>query len=100
MLEWLIPVCFFWMAAAIYLGGMAVDVEGGNGARQVMGLLVTFVLFLVTWKILGLVLGGVAKVLGDLVLPTIVSALLLPILSRAGFGLLGVRVRRQEREAH
>ncbi len=100
MLEWLIPVCFFWMAAAIYLGGMAVDVEGGNGARQVMGLLVTFVLFLVTWKILGLVLGGVAKVLGDLVLSTIVSALLLPILSRAGFGLLGVRVRRQEREAH
>jgi imidazolonepropionase-like amidohydrolase len=30
MLEWLIPICFFWLAAAIYLGGMAVDVEGGR----------------------------------------------------------------------
>lgn len=100
MLEWLVPVCFFWLAAAIYLGGMAVDVEGGNGLTQVMGLLVTFVLFLVTWRVLGLLLGGIAPVLGDLVLPTILSALLLPILSRAGFGLLGVKVRRKEHEAH
>ncbi len=100
MLEWLIPVCFFWLAAAIYLGGMAVDVEGGNGLRQVLGLLATFGIFLAVWKLSGLVLGGIAPVLGDLVLPTIVSALLLPIISRAGFGLLGVKVRRKEHEAH
>ncbi|GBD32201.1 hypothetical protein HRbin33_01165 [bacterium HR33] len=100
MLEWLIPVCFFWLAAAIYLGGMAVDVEGGNGLRQVLGLLATFVLFVAAWRVLGLLLGGIAPVLGDLVLPTIVSALLLPIISRAGFGLLGVKVRRKQHEAH
>ncbi len=100
MLEWLIPVCFFWLAAAIYLGGMAVDVEGGGGVRQVTGLLVTFVLFLTTWKVLGLVLGSIAPVLGDLVLPTVISALLLPIISRAGFGLLGVKVRRKQHEVH
>jgi hypothetical protein len=100
MLEWLIPVCFFWLAAAIYLGGMAVDVEGGNGARQVLGLLATFVLFLVVWKVSGLVLGGIAPVLGNLVLPTILAALLLPLISRAGFGLLGVKVRRREHGAH
>jgi hypothetical protein len=100
MLEWLTPICFFWLAAAIYLGGMAVDVEGGSGLRQILGLLVTFVLFLVVWKVWSLLLGGIAPVLGDLVLPTVLSALLLPLVSRAGFGLMGVRVRRKEHEAH
>lgn len=100
MLEWLIPICFFWLAAAIYLGGMSVDVVGGTGLRQILGLLATFGLFLVAWKLLGLVLRPAAPVLGNLVLPTVFSALLLPLIARAGFGVFGVRVRRKEHEAH
>lgn len=100
MLEWLIPICLFWLAAAIYLGGMSVDVVSGTGLRQVLGLMATFGLFLVAWKLLGFLLRPVAPVLGDLVLPTILSTLLLPLISRAGFGVFGVRVRRKEHEAH
>ncbi len=36
-MEWLVPVCLFWVLTAIYLGGGPVEVVGGNGFRQVMG---------------------------------------------------------------
>lgn len=36
-MEWLVPVCLFWVLTAIYLGGCPVEVVGGNGFRQVMG---------------------------------------------------------------
>lgn len=94
MLEWLIPVSLFWAAAAIYLGGMAVDIVGGNGLRQVIGLLATYVLFLVVWGVLSMILGGIAPVLGGIILPSVLSVLALPLLSRAGFLIVGVKIKR------
>lgn len=94
MLEWLIPIALFWTMAALYLGGMGVDVEGGSGVRQLLGLVLTFVVFLVVWGVLHTVLGGLNAVLGGLVVPTVLTILALPLVARIGFRIVGVRVRR------
>lgn len=92
MLEWLIPISVFWLAAALYLGGMDVEVEGGSGFQQLLGLLVTFALFLAVWAGLRIPLGGFIGVLGRVVLPTLISVSILPLISRVAFRLVGVRV--------
>ncbi|MFQ5690510.1 MAG: hypothetical protein ACE5HQ_09590 [Gemmatimonadota bacterium] len=96
MVEWLVPVGLFWIAAAVYLGGMPVEIEGGGGVRQLLGLAVLFALFLVVWAAARAVLGGVGPRLGRVVLPTLVTVLLLPLTSRLAFRILGIRLRRAE----
>lgn len=101
MLLLLIPICLFWMTAALYLGGMNVDIVGGNGLRQVVGLLATFVLFVAVWRVLNMVLGGFLPApLGNLALPTIVAVVGLPLWSRAGFAIMGVKIRKGQHAAH
>ncbi len=95
MLDWLIPMGAFWVIAALYLGGM-VEVEGGSGARQLLGLLVTFFLFLAVWAGLRMLLGGFIGVLGRVILPTALSLLAIGLLARIGFRLFGVRVVHAE----
>jgi hypothetical protein len=94
MLDWLIPIALFWTMAALYLGGMNVDVEGGSGPRQVLGLVLTFVLFLVVWGVLHTVLGGIGAVLWGVIVPTALTILALPLIARIGFRVVGVRLRR------
>jgi hypothetical protein len=94
MLEWLVPVCLFFVVTSIYLGGTSVDLEGGSGLRQVAGLVGTLVLFLVVWGVLHTVLGRFAGLLGQVIIPSLVTVLLLPVISRAAFRLVGVRVRK------
>lgn len=94
MLAWLIPAGVFWVLASLYLGGMNVEVEGGSGLRQLLGLLATFGLFMAVYAGLRAVLGGFAGLLGGIILPLGISALLLGPLARVGFRLLGVRVRK------
>jgi hypothetical protein len=72
MLGWLAAFCLFWVVASLYLGGLDVELEGGGGFRQFLGLLVMNLLFLGVWRAL----------------------VLLPVLARAGFGVFGVKVRR------
>lgn len=92
MLEWLIPVCLFWILAATYLGGWPLDVEGGSGVRQVLGLVGSFVLFLLVWWLLGLVLGSFAGFFGRVILATVLAALLLPLITLVGFKIMGVKI--------
>jgi len=49
---WLIPISLFWILAAVYFGGFNISIVGGSGFRQVLGLLVTYLLFLVAWGLL------------------------------------------------
>ncbi len=93
MLGWLAAFCLFWLVASLYLGGLDVELEGGSGFRQVLGLLVMNVLFLAAWRALAAAIGGLGGLPG-VVLPFLLTVLLLPVLARAGFGALGVRVRR------
>ena len=92
MLTWLAAVCLFWVVASIYLGGLDVDLEGGSGLRQVLGLLAMMVLFLAAWWGLDSLfpIGGLPGV----VLPFLVTVLLMPVLARLGFGIFGVKLRR------
>lgn len=100
MIPWLIAISLFWTLTAIYLGGMDVDVEGGGGVRQVGGLLVTFALFLAAWYALRQLMGGLGPVVGNILLPSAIVVLLLPVLARGGFLLVGVRIRRVEAAGH
>ncbi len=92
MLGWLAAFCVFWATASLYLGGMNVELEGGSGPRQLIGLLGMLVLFLIVWKVLDALLGGFGGL--GVVLPIVLSVLSLPLLARAAFALVGVKVRR------
>ncbi len=96
MLGWLAAFCLFWVVASLYLGGLDVELEGGSGFRQVLGLLVMNVLFMAAWRALAAAIGGLGGLGGlpGVVLPFLLTVLLLPVLARAGFGALGVKVRR------
>ncbi len=94
MLEWLIPVSAYWTVSALYLGGMGVDLRGGNGLKQVLGLLGGMVLFVVVWGVLRLVLGGFMGFIGRAAIPTVVTILLLPWIMRAVYLPLGVRLEK------
>lgn len=100
MLESLIPICTFWPVTAIYLGGMKVEVVGGGGPRQVLGLLLSFVGYLIAWRVLSALLGGIGPVVGALVLPTALALLALPAAVWVGYRLVGLSVRRAPGPAH
>jgi hypothetical protein len=96
MVDWLVGVILFWVAAALYFGGLQRDVEGGTGFRQFLGLMLTYVIFLVIW-------GALYKIIGagkGLLIASAVAALLLPLEVRLGFMVVGARVRRPSAGMH
>jgi hypothetical protein len=101
MLTWLIPISLFWIPVAVYLGGLSVSIEGGNGVREVLGLLVSFVLFLLLWGLMRWLLGQAAEgFIAQILLPTVVALAALPLLIRAAFRIFGVRVGRAAAATH
>lgn len=95
-MEWLVPFCLFWTLAAVYLGGFPVEIVGGSGVRQTLGLFNTYVLFVVVWAILRAVFGGLGGMLWSVVLPTVLTSLALPVIAWAGYIVVGVRVQKGE----
>ncbi len=96
-MEWLVPVCLFWVLTAIYLGGCPVEVVGGNGFRQVMGVFDSYVLYILVLCILLAILGGIGGMLWGTVVPTILATLALPLIIWVGYIIMGVRVQRGAR---
>src|SRR3990172_657646 len=94
MLEWLIPMCAFFPFVALYLGGLRIDLSGGRGVQQVLGLLLTFVVYLVVWRALHAALAGGGPILGGVVLAAVGATLLLPLEARLGYLVVGVRLKR------
>lgn len=92
-MEWLIPICLFWILAATYIGGWPVTIAGGGGVRHVAGLIISFALFLIVWGALHSVLGGMGEMFFGLIVPTGVTALALPLLVWLAFLVVGVRVK-------
>lgn len=97
MMEWLIPLGAFFPFTALYLGALRIEPAGGRGLQQVLGLLLTGVLYLAIWRLLHVVLGGVGPILGGVVLTTVVTTLLLPLEARLGYLVVGVKLKRTER---
>lgn len=94
MVEWLAPIALFWTVAALYLGGFKIEIHGGGGVRQLVGLLATFVLWMAVWAGLHMVLRNVAGTIGSIAASCVITTLLLPLLSRAGFMIMGVRITK------
>jgi hypothetical protein len=101
MVEWLIPVSLFWTLVALYMGGLSTSIENGPAARQVLGLFATFLLFLLVWWAIRTGLGMVSEgLLTRVLLPTVLALGALPLVVRAGFRILGIRVARGGAPAH
>jgi hypothetical protein len=94
VLEWLAPISLFWTCIALYLGGFKIEIRGGGGVRQLSGLLGTFVLYLATFFVLRMVLRGPIGTMGAVAAASLVAILLLPVLSRIGFMITGVRITK------
>ena len=89
-MDWLVAVVLFWFVAAIYFGGYERDVAGASGFRQFLGLVLTYVIFLVVWRVVETVV-GVGSAPGLLV-ASAVAGLALPLEARHGFLVVGGRI--------
>jgi len=99
LLTKILPFALFWIIEATYLGGWPVDVHGGKGWQQVLGLFLSFILFVVVWRTASGMLAGVGPVLGSIVIASFVAAALTPVINWIGFKIVGVSVRKVA-EAH
>ena len=90
--DWLLPVTLFWFVAALYFGGIEMEVVGGTGFRQLVGLVLSYVLFVVIWRVLYTMLG--ADTAKGYIVATIVSLALLPIDMLVGFRVMGGKLHR------
>lgn len=93
---WLLPVCLSFLISMTYLGGWPRDVRGGNGLTQVLGLVISIVLFVAVWKALNVVLGNLGGAIGRLVLPTVGAVVLYPVIAKVAFIPFGIRVVKVE----
>ena len=97
MLAWLVPIAVFWSLDALYLGGAAINIEGGGGGRQTSGLLLLFASYLGVYTICGLAFTGVAgAAFGGIVFPVLIASISIPLLTRVMFKLVGVSVSRAD----
>ena len=97
MLAWLVPIAVFWSLAALYLGGAAINIEGGGGGRQTLGLLLLFASYQGVYTFCGLFLTSVAgSAFGGIVFPVLIASISIPLLTRVMFKLVGVSVSRAD----
>ena len=96
MIVWLPAVSLFWILAATYLGGAAINIEGGRGGRQFGGLLLCYAGFLGTFAVLRLILLTVLGPVLSVALGVLGAAILLPVVARLTFRLVGVRITSAE----
>jgi len=93
VLAWLAPIALFWTVTALYLGGFQLTIEGGGGLQHFLGLILTMALYLVVFAVLHMLLQGPTGPILSVLIGCIVCTLLLPILSRVGFMVVGVKIR-------
>ena len=97
MLVWLVPIAVFWSLAALYVGGAAINIDGGGGGRQTLGLLLLFASYLGVYAVSGMVLAGVAgAAFGVIVFPLLIASIAMPLLTRVTFKIVGVSVSRAD----
>jgi hypothetical protein len=95
VLYWLVPVAVFWSVASTYLGGASLKIEGGGAGRQMSGLLLLFVSFLVVYRVFGMILPGIIGAgLGTIPIPLALTIIAMPFLAKATFKVAGVSITR------
>ncbi len=104
MIIWLVPVCMFFLASAIFFGGMY-DVEDGNATKQTMGLAACFVVFMgVFWglRMIGGAIGfehAFLAAVAEYALPVGIPTMLTGRIGVVVFRLMGVRMVRVTADA-
>lgn len=93
MIAWLAPAALFWTVTALYLGGFQLRIEGGGGLQHFIGLIATLVLYLAIYGVLHMLLRDSVGPILSVLISCVVCTLLLPLLSRAGFMIVGVKIR-------
>lgn len=100
MVQWLVPVCLFATLSALFLGGFPIRFQGGGGPRELVGLLLSFGLYLVLWGALRAALTTPLGAAAGLIVPSAAASLAIPGICWAGFRMAGVRIRRAPRAPH
>ena len=99
MIEWMIPICLFWVLAAVFFGGMY-DADDGSAGRQALGLLLLFGVYVGIYAVLRMALGGLGgenaflSTVFRLVVPAAIPTMLLGRLGKLIFKLVGVTISR------
>ena len=107
MIVWLPAMALFPILAALYLGGAAIKFEGGGAGRQIAGLLLHYAAFMGAFAVLRQVIltfmgpfpasgpdTGATAI--SVALAMVGAAILLPLLGRLMFRVVGVRITSVE----
>jgi hypothetical protein len=92
MAHWLVPVCFFGLFGSIFLGGTSIEPRGGNGLRQVLGLLASAAVHVALWNLLRLAFDTFLPDVGAMVFATLLSIPGVLLSSYIGFIIFGVKL--------
>src|SRR5438445_45927 len=63
--DWLVAICLFWFASAVYFGGFERDVRGASGFRTFLGLVLSYAVFLVVRAVVGRPLHSYSEIAGE-----------------------------------
>jgi hypothetical protein len=96
VIVWLPAMALFPILAALYLGGAAINIEGGGGGRQIAGLLLHYMAFMGAFAVLRLVVLTFMGPIPSVALAMVGAAILLPLLARLTFRVVGVRITSAE----
>ncbi len=93
MIQWLIPFALFPTLAALYYGGAPIRFEGApDGPRQLLGLLVGLVMFVVLWGLLRAVAQPMTGQLIGLALASVFAVMLLRPTCWLAYRVVGIRI--------
>jgi hypothetical protein len=93
-LVWILPVGLFWPIAAIHLGGLFALEGNPKPLKELLGLVLGFVIALVVWWGLTKALAPIGPALGAILLPTGLMLAALQFILMIGFRLVGLRLVR------
>jgi hypothetical protein len=100
VIGWLPAIASYWTFAAVYLGGAAIEIEGGGGGRQLLGLTLHFVVFLVLFGVARALFGVVFPMALAVALGLVLGVVLFPITAKLTFRVVGVRITSLGTAAH
>src|SRR5262245_60693886 len=92
MAHWLVPVCLFALFSSIFLGGTSIEPRGGNGLRQVLGLLASAGVHVALWNVLRLLFGAFLPDVGAMVFASLLSIPGVLLAAFIGFIIFGVKL--------
>jgi hypothetical protein len=92
MVHWLVPICLFALFSSIFLGGTSIEPRGGNGLRQVLGLLVSCVVHVGLWNVLRILFASFMPAVGSMVFASLLSIPGVLLASFIGFIVFGVKL--------